>query len=200
MYRPINPLSLTATLGDPNPALSHGRAMQSGVHLRWAFDPEFGYPEGGFELYRSVGESIDLIYKWIFEKTLPELIQDHNQSGYWDNWIQKIPSNIKTFYDQLRKLEPRYQLANSKPLDRFSHALLLNYENQDHKKHKALIGVLIPSPSVHFDRFLQFTLAGIMQMDLANRKNKKTFSHEHLFSTCPYFQRSRKLNVIYFRE
>ncbi|NUO03649.1 MAG: hypothetical protein HUU01_23795, partial [Saprospiraceae bacterium] len=142
MYRPINPLSLTATLGDPNPALSHGRAMQSGVHLRWAFDPEFGYPEGGFELFRIVGESIDLIYKWTFEKTLLEIIQDHNQSGYYDNWIQKIPSNIENFHDQLRKLEPRYHLANPKPLERFSHALLLDYENQDHKKHKARIGVL----------------------------------------------------------
>lgn len=43
------------------PALWDDRAMEDGIHLRWMFRPELGYPLGGFDLYRRSHEPGDPI-------------------------------------------------------------------------------------------------------------------------------------------
>ena len=45
-------LNLTAVPLDGSESLFDGSSAISGVHLRWSFTPEIGFPRGGFELYR----------------------------------------------------------------------------------------------------------------------------------------------------
>ena len=50
-------LGLQGARADGTEATFDGQTMQQGIHLRWAFAPELGFPPGGFWLCRRVAQA-----------------------------------------------------------------------------------------------------------------------------------------------
>jgi hypothetical protein len=50
-------IGLQGAVADGSETTFDGQPMQAGIHLRWSFAPELGFPPGGFRLCRRVAQS-----------------------------------------------------------------------------------------------------------------------------------------------
>ncbi len=122
IQRPSNPLSLIALIANSNPAslLFDNQLLQRGIHLRWSFDPDLGYPRNGFNVYRSslddngrINAPTSVLFNWSFDMSLDSLFQTHTIPfpGYAGFLEQRYSGNntIAQIYEHIQSLRPTEQ-------------------------------------------------------------------------------------------